>query len=114
MADIYSDLVDNIITDQSPSEIADNIQNILYSKIGEKIDGMEQEVAQSIFDDDVVEESADISEAPYTVTGPHAYDNVPKKVGRTYSDDQKKAARRYKDKKDSEYGAAAYRVNKID
>jgi hypothetical protein len=51
MEDVYSDLVDNIITDQSPSEISDNIQNILYAKIGEKIDGMEQSVAQSIFDD---------------------------------------------------------------
>lgn len=56
MPNIYSDLVDNIISDESPSEISSNIQDILYAKIGEKIEGMEQSVAQSIFDDDGVVE----------------------------------------------------------
>jgi hypothetical protein len=55
MSNIYSDLVDNIISDESPSEISDNIQNILYAKIGDKIDEMEPLVAQSIFDDEEIE-----------------------------------------------------------
>ena len=53
--DYYDDLIDNIIADESPSEISNDIENILYAKIGEKINDMEPEVAARFFDVDEVE-----------------------------------------------------------
>lgn len=55
----YDDLIDNIITDQSPSEISNDIENILYAKIGEKINDMEPNVAAAFFG---MEEDVDLEE----------------------------------------------------
>jgi hypothetical protein len=47
---IYDDIIDNIIVDESPSEISDGIKDILYSKISDRIEAMEPEVANAFFD----------------------------------------------------------------
>lgn len=49
------ELIDMIINDQSPSQISDEIKNILFSKSAEKIETMKPEIASSIFGDIVSE-----------------------------------------------------------
>jgi hypothetical protein len=54
------DLLDMIITDESPSQISDKIKELLFAKSAEKIDAYRPEVAVSMFDqkdEDVEEES---------------------------------------------------------
>lgn len=54
------DLLDMIITDESPSQISDKIKELLFAKSAEKIDAYRPEVAVSMFDQndaDVEEES---------------------------------------------------------
>lgn len=54
------DLLDMIITDESPSQISDKIKELLFAKSAEKIDAYRPEVAMSMFDQnnvDVEEES---------------------------------------------------------
>lgn len=46
------DLLDMIISDESPSEISDKIKDILFSKSAEKIDSLRPSVSASLFDDD--------------------------------------------------------------
>lgn len=46
------DLINSIISDESPSAISDNIKNILSMKAIEKIDDYRPEVAASMFDTD--------------------------------------------------------------
>ncbi len=54
------DLLDMIITDESPSQISDKIKELLFAKSAERIDSYRPEVATSMFDQndvDVEEES---------------------------------------------------------
>ena len=44
------DLMDMIITDESPSQISDKIKDILFSKSAEKIEGLKPSVANQMFD----------------------------------------------------------------
>jgi hypothetical protein len=44
------DLINAIIADESPSQISDEIKNILSSKALEKIDQYKPQVAASMFD----------------------------------------------------------------
>jgi hypothetical protein len=46
------DLINAIISDESPSSISDNIKNILSMKAMEKIDEYKPEVAASMFSTD--------------------------------------------------------------
>lgn len=43
------DLLDMIVTDESPSQISDKIKELLFAKSAEKIDTFRPEVAASMF-----------------------------------------------------------------
>jgi hypothetical protein len=43
------ELVDMIVSDESPSEISDKIKDILFSKASERVDYMRPEVASTLF-----------------------------------------------------------------
>jgi hypothetical protein len=47
------ELMDLMVSDESPSQISDKIKEILYSRSAEKIEAIRPEVAASIFDDNV-------------------------------------------------------------
>jgi len=49
-------LMDMIISDESPSNISDKIKDILYAKSAEKIDGVKGAVAASTFGSDPVDQ----------------------------------------------------------
>ena len=46
-----NDLLDMITTNESPSEIADKIKELLYVKSAEKIDDIRPEIASIMFSD---------------------------------------------------------------
>ena len=48
------DLMDMIITDESPSQISDTIKNALFSKSAERVDAFRPDVASTMFADDAV------------------------------------------------------------
>ena len=45
------DLMDMILTDESPAEVSDKIKEILFSKSAEKVNAVRPEVAASLFGD---------------------------------------------------------------
>jgi BioD-like phosphotransacetylase family protein len=45
------ELLDMIVSDESPSQITDKIKDILFAKSAEKIDSIRPVVANSIFDE---------------------------------------------------------------
>lgn len=56
------DLIDLIATDKSPSEVTDQIKNVLYGKAAERIDAQRPDIASQMFDqteDDVEDEVSD-------------------------------------------------------
>ena len=53
------DLMDMIITDESPSQISDTIKNALFSKSAERVDAFRPDVASTMFADDEVEEEVE-------------------------------------------------------
>ena len=53
------DLLDMIISDESPSQISDKIKDILFAKSAEKIDSFRPSVSASIFGDDSSEETVE-------------------------------------------------------
>jgi hypothetical protein len=50
------DLLDMIITDESPSQISDKIKDILFTKSAEKIEALRPSVGSSLFGDQSEEE----------------------------------------------------------
>jgi hypothetical protein len=54
------DLLDIIVSDESPSDISDKIKEILFSKSAEKIDAYKETVASRIFNSDFDSEGEDI------------------------------------------------------
>jgi hypothetical protein len=44
------ELMNMIVTDESPSQISDKIKDILFAKSAEKIDALRPAVASSLFD----------------------------------------------------------------
>ena len=50
------DLMDMILTDESPSQISDTIKSALFSKSAERVDAFRPDVASTMFADDAVEE----------------------------------------------------------
>ena len=44
-----TNVLDMIATDSSPAEITDTLKSMIYAKAGEKIDGMKQYAATSLF-----------------------------------------------------------------
>ena len=51
------DLLDSIVTDESPSQISDQIKDLLFAKSAEKIDAFRPFVASQTFGDPVEVES---------------------------------------------------------
>jgi hypothetical protein len=49
------DLLDMIITDESPSQISDKIKELLFAKSAEKIDTFRPEVANTMFGDEFID-----------------------------------------------------------
>lgn len=43
------DLIDMIVSDESPSEISDKIKDVLYAKSAERIDSLRPIVADAMF-----------------------------------------------------------------
>ncbi len=50
------DLMDMILTDESPSQISDTIKSALFAKSAERVDAFRPDVASTMFADDAVEE----------------------------------------------------------
>ena len=50
MPEITNDLMDMIISDESPSSVSDTIKDILFSKTAEKVDATRPDVAKQTFD----------------------------------------------------------------
>ena len=52
------ELLDMIVTDESPSQISDKIKDLLFTKAAERIDAYRPTVASSVFggEDETVEE----------------------------------------------------------
>jgi len=50
------ELMDMIVTDESPSQISDKIKDLLFAKASEKIDTFKPVVASSLFDSNYEEE----------------------------------------------------------
>ena len=44
------ELMDMLVTDESPSQISDKIKDILFAKSAEKIENIRPQVAASVFD----------------------------------------------------------------
>ena len=49
MPEITNDLMDMIISDESPSTVSDKIKDILFAKTSEKVDATRPNVAQQTF-----------------------------------------------------------------
>ena len=47
--EIMDELLDNIITDDSPSQISDAIKDMLYAKTAERVNSYKQTAANSLF-----------------------------------------------------------------
>ena len=47
------ELMDLLVSDESPSQISDKIKDVLYSKSADKIQGISHEIASQLFDKDV-------------------------------------------------------------
>ena len=49
------ELMDLLVKDESPSQVSDQIKDILFAKTAEKIDAIRPQVAASVFDDPSLE-----------------------------------------------------------
>ena len=49
------ELMDLLVTDDSPSQTSDKIKDILFAKTAEKIDAIRPKVAASVFDEPTLE-----------------------------------------------------------
>ena len=62
-------LMDMIISDESPSNISDKIKDILFAKSAEKIDGVKGSVAASTFGADQEAVDQAVSDAADVISG---------------------------------------------
>ena len=46
------DLLDMIVSDESPSQIADKIKEILFAKSAERVDALRPQVSAGLFDEE--------------------------------------------------------------
>jgi len=53
------DLLDMIVSDESPSQIADKIKEILFTKSAERVEAVRPQVSASLFDEDDSETDED-------------------------------------------------------
>ena len=57
------DLLDAIVSDESPSQISDKIKDMLFAKTSERVDAYKPTAADSLFGDEVEDEVEDEIEA---------------------------------------------------
>ena len=64
------DLMDAIVANQSPSQVSDEIKDLLYAKSATKVDDLKPEIANSLFGDQVpeVEDEVEVSNEPEATT----------------------------------------------
>jgi len=55
-----TNVLDLIATDSSPAEITDTLKTMIYAKAGERIDGMKQYAAASLFGQDPEQPTAEL------------------------------------------------------
>lgn len=53
------ELMDMIVTDESPSQISDKIKDLLFAKAAERVDSAKPYVANALFNTDQSEELGD-------------------------------------------------------
>ena len=58
------ELIDMIATDKSPSEITDQIKDVLYAKASERIEAQKPNIAASMFDATADEVEDEVSDEP--------------------------------------------------
>ena len=58
------ELIDLIATDKSPSDITDQIKDVLYAKASERIVSQKTDIAASMFDATVDEVEDEVSDEP--------------------------------------------------
>lgn len=49
------DLLDMVVNDESPSQISDQIKNIIFAKAAERVDSFRSDVASNVFDEKEVD-----------------------------------------------------------
>jgi hypothetical protein len=58
------DLMDALVSNESPSQISDAIKDLLYAKTAEKVDALRPSVASSLFGEDELEVDDEIGATP--------------------------------------------------
>ena len=56
------ELIDLIATDKSPSEITDQIKDVLYAKASERIEAQKPDIAAQLFDPSIADTEDDSAE----------------------------------------------------
>jgi hypothetical protein len=64
MPDNMDDLMDALVSNESPSQISDAIKDLLYAKTAEKVDALRPNVASSLFGEDDLETNDEIEATP--------------------------------------------------
>ena len=65
MPDNMDDLMDALVSNESPSQISDAIKDLFYAKTAEKVDSLRPNVASSLFDsEDDLETNDEIEATP--------------------------------------------------
>jgi len=64
MPDNMDDLMDVLVSNESPSQISDAIKDMLYAKTAEKVDSLRPTVASSLFGEDDLETNDEIEATP--------------------------------------------------
>jgi len=64
MPDNMDDLMDALVSNESPSQISDAIKDLLYAKTAEKVDSLRPNVASSLFGEDDLETNDEIEATP--------------------------------------------------
>ena len=57
------ELMDMIVTDESPSQISDKIKDLLFAKASERVDSFKPHVADSLFGGELEDETEDYEES---------------------------------------------------
>ena len=64
MPDNMDDLMDALVSNESPSQISVAIKDMLYAKTAEKVDSLRPNVASSLFGEDDLETNDEIEATP--------------------------------------------------
>ena len=62
---IMDELMDMIVTDESPSQISDKIKDLLFTKASERVDSFRPDIANSLFGEGESEQEIDSNDEEY-------------------------------------------------